>query len=203
MQNAMFGLLFEDEEEKGDDRYDKKKARMLNSMSDTILRGVGVYGAAISTIKNVALKFIQEEGDGRPNHTYTLIEAINLSPPIGSKARKIYTATQTYTFNKDEIKEKGFALDSPAYGAVGNVISAGTNIPTDRVYNILNNAQAALDKNNKAWQRIAVALGWNTWDVGIERKKFEKDKKEIKELDPFQKRIQAIKRAEARKKKKK
>ena len=179
MQNAMFGLLFEDEEEKGDDRYDKKKARMLNSMSDTILRGVGVYGAAVSTIKNVALKFIQEEGDGRPNHTYTLIEAINLSPPIGSKARKIYTATQTYTFNKDEIKEKGFALDSPAYGAVGNVISAGTNIPTDRVYNILNNAQAALDKNNKAWQRIAVALGWNTWDVGIERKKFEKDKKEL------------------------
>ena len=179
MQNAMFGLLFEDEEEKGDDRYDKKKARMLNSMSDTILRGVGVYGAAVSTIKNVALKFIQEEGDGRPNHTYTLIEAINLSPPIGSKARKIYTATQTYTFNKDEIKEKGFALDSPAYGAVGNVISAGTNIPTDRVYNIVNNAQAALDKNNKAWQRIAVALGWNTWDVGIERKKFEKDKKEL------------------------
>ena len=47
------------------------------------------------------------------------------------------------------------------------------------MYNIVNNAQAALDKNNKAWQRIAVALGWNTWDVGIERKKFEKDKKEI------------------------
>ena len=185
MQNAMFGLLFEDEEEKGDDRYDKKKARMLNSMADTILRGVGVYGAAVSTIKNVALKFIQEEGDGRPNHTYTLIEAINLSPPIGSKARKIYTATQTYTFNKDEIKEKGFALDSPAYGAVGNVISAGTNIPTDRVYNILNNAQAALDKNNKAWQRIAVALGWNTWDVGIEREKFEKDKKDIKKENNF------------------
>ena len=202
MQNAMFGLLFEDEEEKGDDRYDKKKARMLNSMADTILRGVGVYGAAVSTIKNVALKFIQEEGDGRPNHTYTLIEAINLSPPIGSKARKIYTATQTYTFNKDEIKEKGFALDSPAYGAVGNVISAGTNIPTDRVYNILNNAQAALDKNNKAWQRIAVALGWNTWDVGIEREKFEKtkddDKKNNEAINPIIKR-----RLQQRKKKKK
>ena len=185
MQNAMFGLLFEDEEEKGDDRYDKKKVRMLNSMSDTILRGIGVYGAAVSTIKNIALKFAQEEASGRPDHAHTIIEAVNLSPPIGSKIRKVYSATQTYKFNKEEIKEKGFALDNPAYGAVGNVISAGTNIPTDRVYNIVNNAQAALDKNNKAWQRIAVALGWNTWDVGIERKKFEKDKEKIKEENIF------------------
>ena len=131
----------------------------------------------------MARKFIEEEKEGyRADHAYTLIEAINLSPPIGSKIRKVYSATQTYKFNRDEIKEKGFALDSPAYGAVGNVISAGTNIPTDRVYNILNNAQAALDKNNAAWQRISVALGWNKWDVGIkDQKDLEKTKKEDKE----------------------
>ena len=184
LQNAMFGLMFEDEEdEKVKEKYDKKMSRMLNNMSDTILRGIGVYGAAVSTIKNVALKFIQEEKEGyRADHAYTIIEAINLSPPIGSKIRKVYSATQTYKFNRDEIKEKGFALDSPAYGAVGNVISAGTNIPTDRVYNIVNNAQAALDKNNAAWQRVAVALGWNKWDVGVkDQKDFDKTKKEDKE----------------------
>jgi len=183
LQNAMFGLMFEDEEdEKVKEKYDKKMSRMLNNMSDTILRGIGVYGAAVSTIKNVALKFIQEEKEGyRADHAYTIIEAINLSPPIGSKIRKVYSATQTYKFNRDEIKEKGLSLDSPAYGAVGNVISAGTNIPTDRVYNIVNNAQAALDKNNAAWQRISVALGWNKWDVGIkDQKDLEKTKKEDK-----------------------
>ena len=26
----------------------------------------------------------------------------------------------------------------------------------------------ALDKNNEAWQRIALTLGWNTWDLGID-----------------------------------
>ena len=165
MQSALFGLMFEDEDEKGDDKYDKKKARVLNNMADTILRGVGVYGAAVATIKNIARKFAEQDEKGyRADHAYTMLEAINLSPPIGSKARKIYGATQTWKFNRDEIVEKGLSLDSPAYGAVGNVISASTNIPLDRVYNKLNNVGAALDKNNAAWQRVATALGWNTWD---------------------------------------
>jgi len=206
LQNAMFGLMFEDEDEKVDDKYDKKKVRMLNNMSDTILRGIGVYGAAVSTIKNVVLKFIQEEKEGyRADHAYTVIEAINLSPPIGSKIRKIYSATQTYKFNRDEIKEKGFDIDSPAYGAVGNVISATTNIPTDRVYNIVNNAQAALDKNNAAWQRIAVALGWNKWDVGIKDldKTKEQDKKDNQAINPAVERRRKIIEARKRKSKKK
>ena len=206
LQNAMFGLMFEDEDEKVDDKYDKKKVRMLNNMSDTILRGIGVYGAAVSTIKNVVLKFIQEEKEGyRADHAYTVIEAINLSPPIGSKIRKIYSATQTYKFNRDEIKEKGFDIDSPAYGAVGNVISATTNVPTDRVYNIVNNAQAALDKNNAAWQRIAVALGWNKWDVGIKDldKTKEQDKKDNQAINPAVERRRKIIEARKRKSKKK
>ena len=207
LQNAMFGLMFEDEEdEKVKEKYDKKMSRMLNNMSDTILRGIGVYGAAVSTIKNVALKFIQEEKEGyRADHAYTVIEAINLSPPIGSKIRKVYSATQTYKFNRDEIKEKGLSLDSPAYGAVGNVISAGTNIPTDRVYNIVNNAQAALDKNNAAWQRVAVALGWNKWDVGIRdiEETKEQDKKENQAINPYVERNRKIIEARKRKKKRK
>ena len=187
MQSALFGLMFEDEDEKGDDKYDKKKSRVLNNMADTILRGVGVYGAAVATIKNVARKFAEQDKKGyRADHAYTMLEAINLSPPIGSKARKIYGATQTWKFNRDEIMEKGLSLDSPAYGAVGNVISASTNIPLDRVYNKLNNVGAALDKNNAAWQRVATALGWNTWDVGVQtREEFEKTSKEIKKENQF------------------
>ena len=187
MQSALFGLMFEDEDEKGDDKYDKKKARVLNNMADTILRGVGVYGAAVATIKNIARKFAEQDEKGyRADHAYTMLEAINLSPPIGSKARKIYGATQTWKFNRDEIVEKGLSLDSPAYGAVGNVISASTNIPLDRVYNKLNNVGAALDKNNAAWQRVATALGWNTWDVGVQTKEeFEKTSKEIKKENRF------------------
>ena len=175
MQQALFAIAFDDEE---DEKTKKRYNRIANSMADTILRGTGVYGAAISTIKNVALKFIEQDAKGfRADHTYTLIEALNLSPPIGSKARKVYGATQTIKFNRKEISEKGFALDNPAYEALANVLSAGANLPLDQVVKIIKNTSEALNNQNQAWQRIALALGWNTWDLGIEQQKREEEKK--------------------------
>ena len=180
MQQALFAIAFDDEE---DEKTKKRYDRIANSMADTILRGTGVYGAAISTIKNVALKFIEQDAKGfRADHTYTLIEALNLSPPIGSKARKVYGATQTIKFNRKEISEKGFALDNPAYEALANVLSAGANLPLDQVVKIIKNTSEALNNQNQAWQRIALALGWNTWDLGIEQQKKE-DKKNKKKKE--------------------
>jgi hypothetical protein len=92
-------------------------------------------------------------------------------------------------FNRDEIKEKGFSLDSPAYEAVGNVVSATVNVPLDRAIRITNNTKEALNKNNEAWQRIALLLGWNTWDLGIQPGKVKKEKVEKKK----RKRLKRIK----------
>ena len=176
LQNALFALAFDDEEEeKTKERY----ARIANNMGDTILRGTGIYGAAASTLKNIALEFIDQNKKGyRADHAYTLIEGINLSPPIGSKARKLYAATQAVKFNQDEIINKGFHIDNPIYDAVGNTVSFATNIPLDRALRITDNARAALDKNNQTWQRVALALGWNKWDVGIEREGGKKKKQQ-------------------------
>ena len=174
LQNALFALAFdEEEEEKTQQRY----SRIANNMSDTILRGTGIYGAAASTLKNIALQFIRQEQKGhRADHAYTVIEGINLSPPIGSKIRKLYSATQAIKFNRDEVAEMGFHIDNPAYDAIANTTSAITNIPLDRAIRITDNARAALDKNNQAWQRIALVLGWNTWDLGIEQNKVQAKK---------------------------
>ena len=57
-------------------------------------------------------------------------------------------------------------------------MSFATNIPLDRALRITDNARAALDKNNQTWQRVALALGWNKWDVGIERKGNKKKKQQ-------------------------
>jgi len=166
LQNAIFALAFEDDEE--DNKIlDAKGARMANSMVDTILRGTGVYGAAVSTIKNVLLKFKQQEDKGwNADHTYTVIEFANLSPPIGSKARKLYSGIQTWKFNKEAIADYGPGIGNPIYQAFGNVVAAGTNIPLDRLFNKINNLKATLNSQNQAWQRFANFLGWNTWDVG-------------------------------------
>ena len=99
LQNALFALIpgFDDEGEELDEKeklVQNKQIRIINNMLDTILRGSGIYGAIASTLKNVATKYFQEEGK-KPfskDHRNTLIEILNLSPPVGSKIRKINNA---------------------------------------------------------------------------------------------------------------
>ena len=167
MQSALFAMLFDDDED--EDKYGKKKARIANTMTDSILRGSGLAGAGISTIKNVILKFLEQEEKGwNADHAYTVIEAANFSPPIGSKLRKMYSGIQTYKFNKDVIADRGLSLNNPAWQSAGNFVSAATNIPMDRAINKYNNLRGAANNNNEAWQRIAMALGWSSWDVDAE-----------------------------------
>ena len=201
LQNALFQLMFKDDEEEMTEKEERALIRTVNNMSDSLLRGMGVYGAAISTVKNMAIKFMEQEKRGyRADHAYTVIEGINLSPPIGSKARKVYSATQTWKYNKDAIMEMGFDIDNPAYSAVGNLVSGTTNIPLDRVVNKVNNIRAGLDKQNEAWQRIATLMGWNAWSVDIPNREVEGVKADIKKRKAEEKKR---KREEEKRKKKK
>tara|TARA_R110001592_G_scaffold357492_1_gene660888 strand:- start:77 stop:1204 length:1128 start_codon:yes stop_codon:yes gene_type:complete len=168
MQSALFATIFGAEED-DEEALDNKKMRIANTMIDSILRGSGLAGAVLSTVKNIIMTFMKEEKKGfMADHTYTVLQAINLSPPIGSKARKLYSGIQTWRFNKDVIKHKGLSIDNPVWNGVGNVIDAATNVPVGRVVQKLNNVKEALDSENQAWQRIALMLGWNTWDLGVE-----------------------------------
>ena len=183
--SAVFALAFgqdgEDDEDKMSEAQKKKATRVANNMADSLLRGIGVQGAAVATIKNMIIKFLEQEKRGyRADHAYTLIEGLNISPPIGSKARKVFSATQSYKFNRDAINKMGFDLDSPALEAVGNIVSGTTNVPLDRVVSNLNNIRGAMDKNNAAWQRIAMLMGWNRWDVNVPQRELQKVKDEIK-----------------------
>ena len=87
LQSGLFALAFDDEEdEELTQKLENKKLRALNTSLDSLLRGGGVYGAGISTIKNMILQFNAQNDKGyRADHAYTMIEAVNLSPPIGSK----------------------------------------------------------------------------------------------------------------------
>tara|TARA_R100001369_G_scaffold1144_1_gene3841 strand:+ start:1736 stop:11485 length:9750 start_codon:yes stop_codon:yes gene_type:complete len=180
LQSALFATVFGSDED-DEDALDDKKVRIANTMVDSILRGSGLTGAVISTIKNIIMTFMKQEEKGfMADHTYTVLQAINLSPPIGSKARKLYSGIQTWRFNKDAIKHKGLSLDNPIWQGVGNVIDAGTNVPVGRLIQKLNNVSEALDSQNKTWQRIALILGWNTWDLGVEDEELNALKLELK-----------------------
>ena len=189
LQSALFAMLpgFTGDEDEDEDKQAYKEAqkvdRIINNMVDTILRGSGLPGAIVSTIKNVIREYSKQEEKGfLSDHTYTIIQAINLSPPIGSKVRKVYSAIQTKRFERDVIEERGFAPNSPIWQVIGGVVSAAANIPLDNAVNILDRTIESLDERNQAWQRVAMALGWNTWDVGAKDEEGEEIKAKAKEI---------------------
>ena len=193
LQNALFAMIpgFDDEEETEEKRKlkeDQKTGRIIHSMVDTILRGSGLAGAVASTAKNTIRKFVEQDKKGfTADHTYTIIEAANISPPIGSKLRKLYGAIQTWKFDKDVIKERGFDVTlegklniSPTYNIIGNLTSALINLPLDRALMEVSGIVEALDERNTLYQRIALALGWRSWGVGAENEEHDLIKAEAK-----------------------
>ena len=117
----------------------------------------------------------------RSDHTYTLIQALNFSPPIGSKARKFYSSIQTEKFNRDVMSERGFSLDNPIWSAIGNLVEAVTNIPLGRLSNKMINLDNAFDSTHEFWKRTALLMGWNMWDLGLEDPDLRIVKEEIRE----------------------
>lgn len=125
---------------------------------------------------------------------------LGFSPPIGSKLRKIYSSIQTEKFNKEVFLERGFTLDNPLWSAIGNVIEGVTNLPLGRLSQKLLNLDNAMDSNNEMWQRIALVLGWNTWDLGIKDKDIEDVKTKIKEEKKIEKKKEVEIKKEIKKK---
>ena len=215
LQNSLFALIpgFDDEEE-DDEQYEKiintKTERIVNSMVDTILRGSGLTGAVVSTLKNVINRYYKEEKKGyNADHAYTLLELANVSPPIGSKMRKVYGAIQTKKFDKDVIAAQGYdvTLDgrfnvSPNYEIIASLASAGLNLPLDRALAEVDGISEALDARNTSYQRMMLGLGWRTWDVNAKKEEEEFVKTEGKARRKAEGKIKAAKtRAENRKKK--
>lgn len=180
MQQALFAFLFDaPDEEEEEETKDEKVLRTINNSIDTLIRGTGYYGAIVSTVKNVILEFIKQEKKGfKADHAYTMVQALNLSAPIGIKARTLYQgAYQNYKYNKEIIDDIGYDIDNPGYDIVSSLISFGVNVPLDKVIQMTRGIKEASDKDNEAWQRIALALGWSTWNLGMPNEKIEKAKK--------------------------
>ena len=168
IQNAMFGIAFGDDET--DDKLLSKSGRVANGMADSILRGMGLAGAGVAMTKNAIMRVVGESEKKRPKYSKAIYDILNVSPTVGSKARKLrdaFQAAEWGAFNKDENGKIDFSLDSGATMAVANVISATMNIPVDRAIKKLQNIDGALFEDVDNWQRIAMALGFQDWELGV------------------------------------
>mgnify|MGYP003113574209 CR=1 FL=1 len=188
LQQALFAALFGDDEE--DEITDKQKEKVLNGMMDTILRGAGIAGAVVATVKNVIIKAKQESdkmGDDNfftdPDWGNVVIEALNISPPIGIKARKIHSSLKTWEYNSDVIDHMNKTdIDNPIYDAVFSGAEAITNVPLSRLYSKYQNIVEAMNDDHETWKRIAMVLGWSKWNFGIKNQDVMTAKGEVKEI---------------------
>ena len=188
LANAMFAV--DDESEDEDDKIfaDTVKTRFVQTIADSYLRGMGLVGAGVSAIKNGILSAVKETKKANADYGNTVIDLLNISPPIGSKARKLYSAGKTYKYNKKVIPEMGFRLDNPAVLGVAKVVSAFTNLPADRVVQKLLNIKNASNSDFENWQRIAMFMGLSNWSIGA------KDEKLEAEMEAIEKRIKRRKK---------
>ncbi len=185
LQQSLFALGFGDDEdemtakelEAHEKDKNKRYYKIANGMLDSQLRGLGVAGATAGVIKNFLLDIYERADRKRPEYVDAVYKLLQISPPISSKISKVRQAAYQFDSKKrrEEIFEKGFSLDNPAYEAGAKVLSATTNIPLDRVYNKVNNIEAALAEDTETWQTVAMLAGWPEWQI-----KPDKDKKQNK-----------------------
>ena len=161
MQNAMFGMAFSDDEE--DEFFEDKAPRMANGMADSLLRGAGFQGAVVAGLKNAALTTYSESQKKSPKYIKAVNELLKISPNIGSKITKLSSAAKAGEYGAFDNME--FSLDSRAYMAIANVVSATTNLPLDRVLKKLNNVEDAIYNDVETWQRLALTAGWSEWEL--------------------------------------
>jgi hypothetical protein len=177
LQQALFAVGFGDDEEESKER-EKKYISIGNGMIDSLLRGLGYGGAAVSVAKNLLLDVYERSKRDRPEYVDAAWKLLDFSPPIDSKVSKLKAAGYMVDKYGDDMISKGFAIDNPAYEAASKVVSATTNVPLDRVFTKANNISAAMGEDAETWQRVALMLGWPEWQLKPKEKKKREEKKQ-------------------------
>ena len=180
LQQAVFGLGFgDDDDDEGMEAAKNKKAlSVANGMADSLLRGLGIGGAAVSVIKNFLFDIYERSGRKRPEYVDSIYKLLQFSPPIGSKISRIRQAAWAFDSEKrrKQMIEEGFSMTNPGFLAGAKVISATTNIPLDRVLLKIDNLSGVMDEDTETWQKVALAAGWSKWSIETPAQKSEKSR---------------------------
>jgi len=176
-QQALFSIMFDTPETDDEEKREKQRYfNLVNGMADSVIRGSGVYGALISTSKNLIIEILKE--DTKEENVIKALSAI--SPPINKKVRQAFSISKKFIYQQELKKMKELGLDSknPAIIAGAEALSFGINLPADRALKKLNNLRTAFEEETEWWQSVALALGWSPYDVNIDE--FEKEESRIK-----------------------
>jgi hypothetical protein len=194
LQQAVFALGFGEDDEEKDAKKNEKISRVANGMIDSQLKGLGIGGAAVLALKSALMELGKQHAKKRSEYEEAVFDLLNFSPPLGSKINKIRGGLRSFSWNMKDMREKGFSLDNPAYLAGAQIVTGLTNVPLDRVAKKINNVRAIVNEQSALWQKVALGLGWSTWDVGLgyyggfdAAKVLTPEEEKVKEIDDMKK----------------
>ena len=191
LQNAMFALTFGDDDEEKE-ISSKDVITVANSMSSSLMRGLGLYGAVASTVKDISLKMYERSQSKQPKYApYFAKAAASISPPLGSKLQKSMRAWDTYERNNGHLWDlegvNGDMAKLPGLKIIGDMTSAITNLPLDRALSKAANLTDMLQEETRDIYRVFNAVGYPEWQLEMvsgdpkneERYNAEKDRRKV------------------------
>ena len=195
LQQAMFAAMFGDDDESDEEMTevqeasnDKKLLSVANSMTDGILRGIGVAGVIFSVLKNLGIK-IYQKSDKKRNKNYKMTiyeELLKMSPPLSSKLTKLGKAGSTIEWGQKEIEFDKMSLKHPYVTAAASAIAGATSLPVDRAVGMAIDAADVASADTEAWMKPLIIIGWPKWQLESEATKAatkEAEKERFKELE--------------------
>ena len=195
LQQAMFAAMFGDDDESDEEMTevqeasnDKKLLSVANSMTDGILRGIGVAGVIFSVLKNLGIK-IYQRSDKKRNKNYKMTiyeELLKMSPPLSSKLTKLGKVGSTIEWGQKEIEFDKMSLKHPYVTATASAIAGVTSLPVDRAVGMAIDAVDVASADTEAWMKPLIIMGWPKWQLESEATKAatkEAEKERFKELE--------------------
>ena len=180
LQQAMFAAMMGDDDESDEEMTevqeasnDKKLLSVANSMTDGILRGIGVAGVIFSVLKNLGIK-IYQKSDKKRNKNYKMTifeELLKMSPPLSSKLTKLGKAGSTIEWGQKEIEFDKMSLKHPYVTATASAIAGVTSLPVDRAVGMAIDAADVASADTEAWMKPLIIMGWPKWQLESEATK--------------------------------
>ena len=171
LQQAVFAAIGNEDEEE----IDEKTIGVLNGMLDSLLKGMGVSGTIVSTLKDIGVDIYDRSQKPRPEYDKAILQAFNVAPPVDVKISKARRAANTYEYNrKNPMMKDAYNINNPAYMSTALMVSATTNVPIDRLLQKMINVNDAMREDQENWKSIMLVMGWSEWQLNSKQENDEK-----------------------------
>ena len=176
LQQAVFALYTG---EADSEDADKKAFKMMDSMTQTWLRGLGFGGAIADMNKQVFIDLYKRAQGDKYNRDLgeAAWKVFSLSPPISAKIDKLRRSFQTLDYEGDKMLQTPLDPDDPFYAMVAQGAEGVFNVPLNRALVKLKNIQNFMDEELEWYNRLFSILGYNEHVLLID------------ELEPVRKRM--------------